>query len=138
MTFQFSIISAPGSMAGLDVPFPLEPLTRITGPEQVAVSINETPKFGGWQQMQLHWDWLEEADWSVLKVLSGSLNRSGQVYVRAKAEDSLTLVSSALWCDFSGIAVSPTYARMRGETIRDDVNMVIRKLVYVRDSVLTP
>lgn len=135
MAFQFSIAT---SLALLDVPFPLEPKTKWDGPEQIAVSLNDTPKFGGYQKLLLRWDWLEEAQWSALKVLSGGVNRSLDVYVRAKAENPETLTSTMEWHDFSCKASSPSAEGQIGETVRTGVTMELRKVVYVRDSVLTP
>lgn len=135
MAFEFSIAT---SLAGLDTPFPLEPKTRWEGPEQIGISLNDTPKFGGYQRLLLSWDFLEEAQWSALKVLSGNANRSLDVYVRAKAEDPETLTSTMEWHDFTCKAVAPRAEGQVGEKLRTGVTMELRKVVYVRDSVLTP
>lgn len=135
MAFEFSIAT---SLAGLDTPFPLEPKTRWEGPEQIAISLNDTPKFGGYQKLLLYWDWLEEAQWSALKVLAGGVNRSAAVYVRAKAEDPETLTSTMEWFDYTAIAVSPQAQGQVGDKLRTGVTMELRKVVYSRDSVLTP
>jgi len=135
MAFAFSIAT---SLAGLDTPFALEPKTHWDGPAQIGISLADTPKFGGYQRLLLAWDWLEEAQWSALKVLSGSVNRSLDVYVRAKAEDPETLTSTMEWHDFTCKAVAPKAQGQQGETIRLGVTMELRKVVYSRDSVLTP
>lgn len=135
MAFEFSIAT---SLAGLDTPFSLEPKTQWDGPAQIDHSLADTPKFGGYQRLLLSWDWLTEADWTALKVLSGSVNRSLDVYVRAKAEDPETLASTMEWHDFTCKAVAPKAQGQQGATIRLGVTMELRKVVYSRDSVLTP
>lgn len=135
MAFQFSIAT---SLALLDTPFPLEPKTLWDGPEQIAISMNDTPKFGGYQRLLLRWDWLMLAEWSALKILSGNVNRSLDVYVRAKMEDPLTQTSTDVWADYTCKAVSPKGTGSLGDVMRTDVTMELRKVVFSRYSVLTP